>query len=133
MKRPSPARSGAGSWHALPPLQTARTHARACTVRLADGGEALVVIGGRARRMSSEDIATVEILRPESSEPGAAPVWSKLANLPTNRRGFAVAACGEGRIAVVGGEARTPAAVVGGIIVNQNRVAVGTVEVRFFH
>ena len=113
--RPNPARSGAGSWHTLPPLQTARTHARACTVRLADGVEALVVIGGRARRMSSEDIATVEIFRPRAG--AGAGVWNTLSQLPTSRRGFAVAACGEGRIAVVGGEARTPAAVVGGVVV----------------
>ena len=125
---------GAGSWSQLPPLITARTHARACIVQMSDGSEALVVVAGRARRMASSDIGTVEMLRLPSTVPAVVrhgdTDWTELPrSLPTRRRGFAVAACGLDRVAVVGGEARTAVAVVGGVVVNQSREALGTVEI----
>ena len=133
--RPSSGRGG-GSWHTLPNLKTARTHARACVVQLTGGGEALIVVGGRARRMSNEDFTTVEVLRLCSQEEsnGSSSTselqWTAIPMpMPTRRRGFAVVACGADRIAVVGGEARTPAAVVGGVVVDAVREALRTVEI----
>lgn len=133
--RPSNGRGG-GSWHGLPNLKTARTHARACVVRLSGGGEALIVIGGRARRMSNDDFTTIEMLRlsppakPNGSSSTSAPGWTELPkHLPTRRRSFGVVACGPDRVAVVGGEARTSAMVVGGVVVDVVREALGTVEI----
>jgi hypothetical protein len=60
---------GRRRWRTLPPLPTARTHARACAVPVApegggDGADvALVVVGGRTRRISGEDLRTVEMMR----------------------------------------------------------------------
>lgn len=133
--RPSSGRGG-GSWHTLPNLKTARTHARACVVQLTGGGEALIVVGGRARRMSNVDFTTVEMLRLSSQENSigttstTALEWTEVPqHLPTRRRGFAVVAYGADRIAVVGGEVRTPAAVVGGVVVDAVREALRTVEI----
>eukprot|EP01043_Picozoa_sp_COSAG02_P001011 COSAG02_NODE_20_length_53673_cov_86.864841_46_plen_647_part_00 len=136
--RPSSARGG-GSWHTLPNMKTARTHARACVVQLTGGGEALVVVGGRERRMSNVDFTTVEMLRLSSQEKSnggtsthvsTVQEWTEVPqHLPTRRRGFAVVAYGADRIAVVGGEIRTPAAVVGGVVVDAVREALRTVEI----
>ena len=134
MGRPSSGRGG-GSWHTLPNLKTARTHARACVVQLAGGGEALIVVGGRARRMTNDDFTTVEVLRlcPQEESNGSSSTsalqWTEVLPMPTRRRGFAVVACGPDRIAVVGGEARTPAAVVGGAVLDAVREALRTVEI----
>lgn len=132
--RPSSGRGG-GSWHNLPNMKIARTHARACVVQLTGGGEALVVVGGRERRMSNVDFTTVEMLRLSSQEKSNAGTsttaleWTEVPHLPTRRRGFAVVAYGADRIAVVGGEARTPAAVMGGVVVDAVREALRTVEI----
>jgi hypothetical protein len=79
---------GRRRWRTLPPLPTARTHARACAVPVApeggggDGADvALVVVGGRTRRISGEDLRTVEMMRGGSWVTVRTPV-SPLPHLP---------------------------------------------------
>ena len=85
-----------GQWHALPPLPTALSGAKACTVTMADGEEVLAI----ASDDDSGSGIAVMVLRKGN--------WAALKSSPTYRRDkFSVCALPGGRLAIAGGRDRS--------------------------